>query len=436
MRPNPAGAGRKPMGGKQKEIKHNFFTVIFAKSPNRENVMTNFSTILKWFNIKRVILISCSGILLLLLSIPVFLTIKLINSRPPILWEYPVGNTVMASPTIDEGTIYSGSLDDFKSSTFYAFDTMTGEEKWGKSVKGSVTTSPVISNEMLYFCTDDGFCYGVDKNTGQEYWAMSPEERDLDASNCDKCALRFSQPIVEDTLLYVGSLDHNLYALDSQTGVIRWSFNTGDSILSAPTISNGRIYLGSNDGKIYVIDARTGIELHNFSIPPSLNTNSEPGIYATPLIDSTTIYAVNGSLLALDIHSGNILWEFSGQSPLGQIIGNPSMFENSIITPTIDAIYAIDKATGEPIWKFSDIKGGVFFSPVLENGSIYFGDSSGYLYILNAKTGHQVRKYNMNLLDLSSYATFTAEFVFQPAVKDGMIYVGWNNEFYAIRNNH
>jgi outer membrane protein assembly factor BamB len=231
-------------------------------------------------------------------------------------------------------------------------------------------------------------------------------------------------------------LDHNLYALDAQTGVIKWSFNTGNSILNAPTISNGKIYLGSNDGKIYVIDAETGIELLNFSIPASPTKNSEPGVYATPLVDSTTIYAVNGSLLAIDIHSGNIRWQFSSQSPFGQIIGNPSMFENSIITPTMDAIYAIDKATGEPIWKFSHIKGGVFFSPVLENGNIYFGDSSGYLYIINAETGRQVRKYNMNLLDLSSYSNFTAEFVFQPAVKERMIYVGWNNEFYAIRNNH
>ncbi len=342
----------------------------------------------------------------------------------------------MASPKIAEGIIYFGSLNDFKASTFYAFDITTGKEKWGKSLTGSVTTSPVISNEMVYFCTDDGFCYGADKNTGREHWVLSPAQRNLNASNCNKCALRFSQHIVDNSILYVGSLDHNLYALDAQTGVIKWSFHTGNSILNAPTISNGKIYLGSNDGKIYVIDAQTGIELLSFSIPPSPNNNSEPGIYATPLIDSTTIYAVNGSLLALDIHSGNIRWRFSSQSPLGQIIGNPSMFENSIITPTMDAIYAINKTTGEPIWEFSHIKGSVFFSPVLENGKIYFGDSSGYLYIINAKTGRQVRKYNMSLLDLSSYSNFHAEFVFQPAVAEEMIYVGWNNEFYAIRNNH
>lgn len=340
----------------------------------------------------------------------------------------------MASPTIAEGVIYFGSLNDFKSSTFYAFDKVTGKEKWEKSLKGSVTTSPVISNELLYFCTDDGFCYGLDKNTGREHWVMSPEQRDLNANNCNKCALRFSQPIVDDNILYVGSLDHNLYALDAQTGVIKWSFNTGNSILDAPTVSNGKIYVGSNDGKIYVIDAKTGVELLNFSIPTSPN-NSEPGVYATPLVDSTTVYAVNGSLLAIDTHSGNIRWQFSSPSPLGQIVGNPSMFENSIITPTMDAIYAIDKATGAPIWKFSHIQGGVFFSPVLENGNIYFGDSSGYLYIINAETGHQIRKYYMNLLDLSSYNNFTAEFVFQPAVEENMIYVGWNNKIYAIRNN-
>jgi outer membrane protein assembly factor BamB len=341
----------------------------------------------------------------------------------------------MASPTIAQGVIYFGSLNDFKSSTFYAFDTMTGEEKWGKALTGSVTTSPVISNDMLYFCTDDGFCYGVDKNTGDEFWVFGPDQRGLNVNSCDKCALKFSQPMVDNNILYVGSLDHNLYALDAQTGVIQWSFKTGDSILNAPTISDGKIYLGSNDGNIYVIDAQTGMELLHFSIPSSPDQNSESGVYGTPLVDSTTIYAVNGSLVALDIHSGDVRWQFSNPSPFDQIIGNPSVFGDSIITPTMDAIYAIDKATGEVIWKFSDIEGGVFFSPILENDEIYFGDSSGYLYILNSETGRRVRTYNMNLLDLSSYSNFNAEFVFQPAVEEDMIYVGWNNRMYAIRND-
>lgn len=341
----------------------------------------------------------------------------------------------MASPTIAEGVIYFGSLNDFKPSIFYAADATTGEEKWKKPLAGSVTSSPIISNEMLYFCTDDGFCYGVDKNTGQELWVFSPKQRGLVVGSCDKCALKFSQPMFDGNILYVGGLDHNLYALDAQTGVIRWSFKTDDSILSAPTISDGKIYFGSNDGNIFVVDAQTGSELRKFSILSSRKKKNEPGIYATPLVDLTTIYAVNGTLAALDMQSGNIRWQFGTSSPFDQIIGNPVMFENSIITPTMDAIYAIDTATGEPIWKFSAIEGGVFFSPILEDGNIYFGDSSGFLYIINAETGHQVRKYNMNLLDLSSYSNFTAEFVFQPTVEDDMIYVGWNNEIYAIQDH-
>lgn len=341
----------------------------------------------------------------------------------------------MVSPTIAEGVIYFGSLNDFQPSVFYAFDAMTGEEKWQKTLEGAVTTSPIINNDMLYFCTDEGLFYGVDKNTGYKRWEFIPEQRRGNVNSCDECSLVFSQPVLDNSTIYVGSLDHNLYALDAQTGVIKWSFLTNDSILNAPTISDGKIYLGSNDGKIYVIDAPTGIELHNFSIPASLDQNNEPGIYATPLVDSTTIYVVNGSLVALDIQSGIIRWQFSSQSPFDSIIGNPLMFENSLITPTMDAIYAIDKTTGEPIWKFADIEGGVFFSPILKNGNIYFGDSSGYLYEVNAETGHRVRKYNMNLLDLSSYINFTAEFVFQPMVEENMIYVGWNNTLYAIRNN-
>jgi outer membrane protein assembly factor BamB len=323
--------------------------------------MTNSSNLLKWFNMKRLIIISCSGMLLLFLSIPVILAIKFIGSRPSIHWQYPVGNTVMASPIISEETIYFGSLNDFKPSVFYAFDALSGEGKWEKSLGGSVTTSPIIGNEMLYFCSDDGFCYGVDKNTGHEHWVFGPEQRDLNVNTCNRCALKFSQPIFDNNVIYAGSLDHNLYALDSRTGAVKWSFSTNGGILDAPSISDDRIYLGSNDGNIYVLDARTGVELLRFSMPAPPDGNSETGIYATPLVDSTTIYAVNGPLIALDIQSGNVRWQFHSQSPLDQIIGNPVMFENSIIAPTMDAIYAVDKATGETVWQFSAIEGGYSF---------------------------------------------------------------------------
>jgi len=40
-------------------------------------------------------------------------------------------------------------------------------------------------------------------------------------------------------IVYVGSCDHNVYALNANTGTKVWNYTTGDIVLSSPTVSNG-----------------------------------------------------------------------------------------------------------------------------------------------------------------------------------------------------
>ena len=71
-------------------------------------------------------------------------------------------------------------------------------------------------------------------------------------------------PAVVDGVVYAGSDDYSLYALDAVTGDLRWSFATGDVIRSTPTVADGRVYFGSNDNHLYALDAATGTELWKY----------------------------------------------------------------------------------------------------------------------------------------------------------------------------
>ena len=46
-----------------------------------------------------------------------------------------------------------------------------------------------------------------------------------------------SSPTVVDSVVYVGSDDGNLYALDAVTGETKWSYQTGGEVHSSPTVS-------------------------------------------------------------------------------------------------------------------------------------------------------------------------------------------------------
>src|SRR5215469_10946377 len=67
-----------------------------------------------------------------------------------------------------------------------------------------------------------------------------------------------STPAVAGGVLYFGSNDHNLYALDAASGELRWKFATKGRVASSPAVGDGRVYFGSYDSNFYALDAATG----------------------------------------------------------------------------------------------------------------------------------------------------------------------------------
>jgi outer membrane protein assembly factor BamB len=67
-----------------------------------------------------------------------------------------------------------------------------------------------------------------------------------------------SSPAISDGVLYIGSLDHTVYALDTSDGTLIWAFVTGDMVVSTPTVINGTVYIGSQDDKVYALNSATG----------------------------------------------------------------------------------------------------------------------------------------------------------------------------------
>ena len=57
-----------------------------------------------------------------------------------------------------------------------------------------------------------------------------------------------------DGVVYVGSGDDNVYALDAATGDVRWSYPTGGEIFSSPVVPGNVVYIGSEDGKLYALN--------------------------------------------------------------------------------------------------------------------------------------------------------------------------------------
>ena len=74
-----------------------------------------------------------------------------------------------------------------------------------------------------------------------------------------------SSPAVANGIVYVGSYDHNIYALNATTGILSGIIPQAVSVASSPAIANGIVYVGSGDNKVYALDASNGKVIWNYT---------------------------------------------------------------------------------------------------------------------------------------------------------------------------
>ncbi len=83
-------------------------------------------------------------------------------------------------------------------------------------------------------------------------------------------------------MIYAGSQDGNLYALNATGGSLAWKYKTNGQISGGPIVDNGIVYTGSGDGNVYAVDTPTGFSCWVFSADSPVNS--------TPAIGNGHIY--------------------------------------------------------------------------------------------------------------------------------------------------
>lgn len=125
--------------------------------------------------------------------------------------------------------------------------------------------------------------------------------------NKDSRRESFNPPVVWGYMLYFGSSDGNLYALDIRTGYMSWVFRTGGAINSVPTADRKSLFIGSSDGKIYCLDRKTGELSWSFATKAAVNS--------TIVLVEDKVYAISDldALYCLEKNTGALLWSLPNQ---------------------------------------------------------------------------------------------------------------------------
>ncbi len=354
--------------------------------------------------------------------------------KPDVIWQFPVADTVMAAPAVDDGVVYFGVLSS-ESPDFYALDAATGQSLWQFSADDAISWTPALSEDKVFFSTDGGNFYALDRAAGTELWRFKPEQRNLETGpDCDFCALKFSYPMVAGNTVYIGSLDHHLYALDANTGAEKWRFDAQNSILDKPAIADNTIYFGTSDGILYAVDAQTGQQIYRVRT----SDREADGIYttnivSTPIIEEDKMYITDGGAAALNRQTGETIWRFTSPAQWFNISKRPLADDHHLyVMDDNTVIYALNKNDGSIVWQYNYPEDYIYGDIVLNNGTLYFGDTNSLLIAIDAQTGEPQTTYNLSKYQpLSSYET--SDFVFTPAIDSGIAYLGWANQMNAIQ---
>jgi len=244
-----------------------------------------------------------------------------------------------------------------------------------------------------------------------------------------------SSPALAAGVLYFGSNDHNLYAVDATSGAVRWKFPTKGRITSSPAVAGGRVYFGSYDSNFYALDAATGTlawkfttggerrfsgtHLHGAEPAAELMPDPFDVFLSSPALAQGNVYfgSGDGNVYALDAASGALRWKFRTADV---VHASPAIADGTLYIGSWDSyFYALDAATGRQRWRFKTgvdaaihNQVGIQSSAVVADGVVYFGCRDSHLYALDASTG----------AERWAFSTGDSWVVSSPAVRDGTIY--------------
>ncbi len=339
-------------------------------------------------------------------------------------------------------------------------DPSTLELKWTFPTGGDVQSSPVISDGITYFGSDDAKVYAVEVSTGIEVW-NSP----VDSAVCGTAAIGIDA-------IYIGTEGGFFYALSRANGSEIWNYQFTDTGMSGldglkvrgAILVDGRVYFCANNGSVYALNATDGSEI--FVVPTPLPSNGNslrtvPAYYEAE--DQLIVTADSYDVICFDAFDGTEYWrkyngEFIGCSPTldgdylyffddeftrkYELSGTASptlVWEEALIPhPFLTAgsgalddehyysltlmpgnLLANDINTGTIDWYAPpEVIQGFSNAPAISGDIVYFASTYGVLYGYDTTSGTEV--FNYDLGDTVSGSSI--------AIADNHLLVGCNDD--------
>ncbi|MFC2115375.1 PQQ-binding-like beta-propeller repeat protein, partial [Bacteroidota bacterium] len=210
-----------------------------------------------------------------------------------------------------------------------------------------------------------------------------------------------SKPLVIGDMVYVVTMDGNLYALHDngskaeelmQTRVNEHGFAADLEGSEKGILAAGRdLILYSIFPETFNLNWKHGILDGTWIAGEFYRAGWTGGLQPSPTIVDGTLYCggMDGFVHALDAESGEEIWRFEGDGTCGASItvAKDKVFFGYISGKGV--YYALDKNTGKLIWQTEEY-GNVWVGAAYNAGKLFFGNMDGMMYGVDAGNGRKL----------------------------------------------
>ena len=321
-------------------------------------------------------------------------------------WRLDGLSGVTSSPTVVDGTAYFGDW----AGDVHAVEVATGEEAWSTTLGGSVIGSLPVDGDAL-FASSGTTVFRLDRASGEVAWEASADDHPF--------AMASASPVVADGVVLQG-------------------------------LASGEVTFPQDDytftGSISAFDAESGDRLWRFDTTPGDETaGAGVGIWSTPAVDVErgVVYVGTGntyeepsapladSLLALDLHTGDVVWTRAFTSPDVFSAGVPGGPDADVgaapmlwttgdrdlvgVGDKAGVFHTLDRETGEVVWETTLTPGSAFGGV---NGSSAFVDGT---IVASSNVGDPATNAPTNVVDVVGLDAGTGEVLWRHEL-EGMVF--------------
>ena len=246
---------------------------------------------------------------------------------------------------------------------------------WKFKTNDSIKSSPAIVDDLVFIGSSDDNIYAIDLESGQQVWTY----KTTDAIEAAPCVIEGS--------VFVGSLDGFLYALDAKKGSLKWKYQTDGQILGAANWTrspDGRIWIlvGSYDNKLHCVDSTNGKVVWTYETDNYIN--GSPAVS-----DQKTVFGGCDAMIhVVSLIDGSRVTQIDSGS---YIAASAAFLDGEVYVGNYDNIFMkADIAAGKVVWEYAGSDAPFFSSPAVGENVVIFGGRDERVHCVGRDDGKVV----------------------------------------------